>query len=66
MSLAHVRARISGKEGDRAVVLSKLPMAPLVRVQIQPSNRDGVVLDIHELNQLADEIEALIEEIEQR
>jgi hypothetical protein len=64
MSHANVRARITGKEGDRAVVLSKLPMAPLVRVQVLPTSRDGVVLDIHELNDLVDELDALIIEIE--
>ena len=65
MSLKHIRARVTGREDDRAVVLTKFPGAPLARIQVLPPHRDGVVLDIHELRVLADGLDEIIYEIEE-
>lgn len=64
MSAKHERARVTGLDDDRAVVLTKFPGAPLARIQIMPPSRDGVVLDIYELRTLTDALDGIIDEIE--
>lgn len=51
---------------DKRLMVSVFPVAPLVRVQLRPAQRDGVVLDIHELRSLHDQLGEVIAELEDR
>lgn len=65
MSKAHVRGRFVGLDTERALLVTKFPLAPLVRLQVVPHGRDGVVLDIYELRELRDSLDGIITEIEE-
>lgn len=67
MSLAHIIATIECSNGERSLEVTRFPNAPLVRLQIRPSAvaKEGVVLDIHGLRQLADTLDEQVAEMEE-
>lgn len=66
MSLANVIALIECSDGDRALEVTRFPNAPLVRLRVRPGAiaKEGVVLDIHGLRQLADALDEQVAQME--
>ena len=50
----------------RELCFAEFPHAPLVRVQLKPRTRDGVVLDLRALRELHEDLGALIDDLEGR
>ena len=66
MSIANIIATIECSDGERTLEVTRFPNAPLLRFQIKPpsASKDGVVLDIHGMRELAEILEDQVYSLE--